>query len=74
MSKNKSKCKCGLFLGSNKLSSEDILASKEFENKYNLSHEAIHFLGCSNSSKHCTIIDEISKIKVNNKKILFKRI
>ncbi len=58
------KCTCGLQLGKYQLTQKDILESKEFEHKYKIVQDSILFLGRSNSSEHCKIIDKINEIKV----------
>ena len=60
---NLSVCSCGLKLGIEQLSTDDVDNSKELERKYELVNQAIHFHGNCNSTEDCTILDQIIKVK-----------
>ena len=58
-----SECTCGLKLGIEQLSNQDVDNSKGLERKYDLVNQAIHFHGPCNSTENCTIMDQIIKVK-----------
>ena len=57
------KCICGIGLGIEELSKQDIFNSQEFERRYNIINKSILFLGPSNSSQRCTINDKLNELK-----------
>ena len=60
---NPTKCSCRVKLGIVQLRPQDVQESKDFETKYKLVNQAIHFLGSCNLQEKCTIQDKIDEVR-----------
>ena len=57
------RCTCRVKLGIVQLRPQDVQESKDFEAKYKLVNQAIHFLGSCNLQEKCTIQDKIDEVR-----------
>ena len=57
------RCTCRLNIGIVQLRPEDIQESKDFEARYKLVNQTIHFLGSCNSQEKCLIQDKIDEVR-----------
>ena len=70
---NQAECSCGLTLGVDELSVQDVLNSQEQERKHELVNQAIHFLGACNSSEKCSIKEKINSLKNSIREYYFAK-